>query len=149
MPTVDLDSSNFVSNVSRDGIVLVEFWAPWCGACRAFTPIFERVADKHPEHTFGKLDTEGSADIASKLGLQHVPALALYRDGILLFLESGSFEEARLEDILSQAEGLDMNAVRAEIEANRKAGEAGNENAEAAAATDPVTDGSDVSNRRP
>jgi len=125
MSAMELDSTNFVSTVSRKGIVLVECRAPWCGACKAFTPVFEQVAAKHPEHMFAMLDTEKSADIAAKLGLQHVPALLLYRDGILLFMQAGSFAENRLEDILSQAEGLDMDAVRAEIEADRQAGQAG------------------------
>jgi thioredoxin 1 len=121
MPTVELTSSNFVSTVSRDGIVLVDCWATWCGGCKTFSPIFKRVAEKHPKHTFGTLDTEKAEDIVAKLGIKHVPALLLYRDGILLFMESGNFAESRLEDVISQAEGLDMNAVRAEIEAQRQA----------------------------
>jgi thioredoxin 1 len=121
MPTIELTSSNFVSTVSRDGIVLVDCWAAWCGGCKAFSPIFKKVAAKHPQHAFGTLDTQKAEEIVAKLGIQHIPALLLYRDGLLLFQESGNFDEAKLENVISQAERLDMDAVRAEIEAQRQA----------------------------
>jgi thioredoxin 1 len=119
MPTVELTSSNYVPTVSRRGIVLVDCWATWCAGCKKFGPIYKHVAEKHPQHTFATLDAQKAGDIVAKLGIKHVPALLLYRDGLLLFLESGTFEAARLEDVISQAEGLDMDAVRAEIEAQQ------------------------------
>lgn len=121
MPTVELSSSNFVETVSRKGIVLVECWATWCGGCKTFGPTFEKFAAAHPEYTFGTLDADKAADIVEKLGLQHVPAVLLYRDGLLLFQESGSFAAGRLKNILQQAERLDMDAIRAEIRANAEA----------------------------
>ena len=121
MPIVELTSANFVSTVSQEGIVLVDCWAAWCGGCKTFGPIYRRVAERHPRHTFGTLDTQKVEDIVAKLGIQHIPALLLYRDGLLLFQESGNFDEAKLENVISQAERLDMDAVRREIEAQRQA----------------------------
>jgi thioredoxin 1 len=117
MPVIELNESNFESTVSGPGIVMVDCWASWCAACRDFGPVFERVAARHPEHVFGKLDTEKEKVVTSKLALEHIPTLVLFRDGILLFLQPGYFEEDKLEDIVRQAESLDMDEVRAHIEA--------------------------------
>lgn len=116
---VELTSHNYRSVLSQNGIVLVECWASSCGACAKLGPIFAKVAEKHPQHTFGKLDTLAEDDLTSRLNIVHVPTLLLYRDGILLFEQAGNFDEARLEDIISQAESLDMDMVRADIERER------------------------------
>ena len=115
MAVIDLNSENFDSTVKSDGITLIDCWADWCKACKPFTPIFERVADKYSKHTFGKLDTKAEDKLVSNLGVQHIPTLLLYRDGVLLFQQPGYFEEDELENIISQAETLDMDVVRAEI----------------------------------
>ena len=86
-----------------------------------FKPIFEKAAERRPEHTFAKLDTMVEEKLTSTLGISHIPTLMLYREGVLLFKQEGNFDEARLEDIVAQAEALDMNAVRADIEAARAA----------------------------
>jgi thioredoxin 1 len=104
--------------VGRQGIVLVKCWAAPCGACRVLTPIFLKVAAKHPEHTFAALDTLTEEALSASLEIVHVPTLLLYRDGILLFHQAGNFSESRIDDIIAQAEALDMDVVRAEIDGN-------------------------------
>ena len=114
---VQLNQDNYRSILGRHGIVLVDCWASSCGACKELGPIYAKVAERKSEHTFAKLDTMSETELTSSLDIVHVPTLILYRDGILLFKQTGNFDEARLEDIIAQAEALDMDAVRAEIEA--------------------------------
>jgi len=118
---VDVNPDNYQETVSADGIVLVDCWAASCGACRQFGPVYAKVAARHSQHKFTKLDTISESDLAASLGVVHVPTMMLYRDGILLFKQAGNFDEERLEDIVSQAEALDMEAVRADIEASKAA----------------------------
>lgn len=120
MATVDLNSENFVSTAEKNGILLVDCWASWCDACKPFAPVFERVAAKHSQHTFGKIDTQLEKDLVSKLGIDHIPTLLLYRDGILVFRQPGYFSEEELDDVVRQAESLDMNEVRAHIATEEK-----------------------------
>lgn len=120
MAIVDLGSDNFNSTVSDEGITLIDCWAAWCGACADFDPVYRRAAGRHPEHTFGKLDTQSEKKLIKELGIEHVPSLLLYRDGILLFRQPGYYSEEQLEDILQQAESLDMNEVRAHIAAEQR-----------------------------
>ena len=116
-PALDeLNEQNCRSILSRSGVVLVDCWASSCGACKVLGPIYEKVAERHPQHTFAKLDTLGEVELTSTLEIEHVPTLMLYRDGILLFKQPGNFDEARLEDVIAQAEALDMDMVRADIE---------------------------------
>jgi thioredoxin 1 len=120
MAIIILQEGNFEDSVSGGGIVMVDCWASWCGACETFRPVYEKVAAKHPEITFGSLDTGAEKDLVSKLGIEHIPTLLLYRDGILLFQQPGYYEEGEMEDILQQAETLDMELVRSEIVADAK-----------------------------
>jgi thioredoxin 1 len=111
----ELTNDNFEQTVRQEGIVLVDCWAAWCGACGGFEETYETVAARHPKHTFAKLDVGRHGDLCSTLELSHVPSLLLYRDGILLFKESGSFDEATLTGVIEQAEKLDMEMVREEL----------------------------------
>jgi thioredoxin 1 len=116
---VKLTLGNHVEILTQRGIALVDCWASSCGACKVLGPIYAKVAEGHPEHTFTKLDTLNEDELTAMMGIVHVPTLILYRDGILLFKQAGNFDETRLEDIIAQAEALDMDVVRADIEAAR------------------------------
>ena len=122
---VDLNSENYRSILARPGIVLVDCWASSCGACKVLGPLYLKVAENYPQHTFAKLDTLAEEELTSNLEIVHVPTLMLYQDGILLFKQAGNFDEARLSDIIGQAEALDMDLVRAEMERERSGGETG------------------------
>lgn len=117
MNLLALTMNNFQETVSQPGVVMVDCWASWCGACTEFEPVFKRIAAEHPEHTFCKLDSQDQKELVSKLGIEHIPTLLLYRDGILLFQQPGYFDAGQMKDILEQAVTVDMDMVRAEIEA--------------------------------
>jgi len=96
----------------KDGIVLIDFWAAWCGPCRQFGPIFERVSEKHPDATFVKVDTEAEPELMARYGISSIPTLVVYRDGIPVFGQPGALPEPVLEDVLRQVRDLDMDEVR-------------------------------------
>ncbi len=123
MATVNLTMETFESTVLKDGIVLVDLWAAWCGPCRMFAPVFEAASEKRPEAVFAKVDTEAEQDLAGALGITSIPTLMIFRDGILLYNQAGALPAPALEDILGQVERLDMDAIRAEI-AQHEASEA-------------------------
>ena len=115
MATLTITSENFKATIDKQGIVLLDFWAEWCGPCRAFAPVFEKASEVHPDVTFGKIDTEAQQELAGAAQIQAIPTLMLYRDGVLLFRESGALPPAKLEELVTQAKGLDMEKVREEI----------------------------------
>jgi thioredoxin len=116
MTTVNLDFEMVKSAIeSKDGILLIDFWADWCGPCRAFAPIYERVAADHPDITFGKVDTQAQQMLAASFQIRSIPTLMAFRDGILIFNQAGLLPEPVLRDLVSQIEALDMDEVREEI----------------------------------
>ncbi len=121
--TVEITGNNFKEVVERDGIVLIDWWAPWCGPCRVFGPTYEKVAGKHPDITFGKVNTEAQPDLAGAFEIRSIPTLMILRDKVLLFSQPGALPEAALEDLIKQVRALDMEKVRADIAAQEKAAE--------------------------
>jgi thioredoxin 1 len=112
MATSTLTKDNFAETVTGDDIVLVDFWATWCGPCRAFAPIFEGVAERHSDITFGKVDTEDQQELAAAFGVMSIPTLMIFREGIAVFSQAGALPEAALESLITQVRALDMDEVR-------------------------------------
>ncbi|MEU5870266.1 MULTISPECIES: thioredoxin [Glycomyces] len=116
MATVELTKDNFEETVTGNGIVLVDWWADWCGPCKMFAPTFEASSEQHPDVVFGKIDTEDQQQLSAEAGIQSIPTLMAFRDGILLYSQPGALPPAALEEIIGKVKELDMDAVRAEIE---------------------------------
>jgi hypothetical protein len=119
MAILELSQDNFESTVSQEGIVIVDFWADWCGPCKRFAPVFEKAAEQHSDVTFAKVDTEEHQGLAAALQIMSIPTIMVFRDGILVFRESAALPQAALDDVLTQVKALDMEEVRRQIAENQ------------------------------
>lgn len=119
MAAIEITSENFESIIDNNPIVFLDFWATWCGPCKSFGPVFEAAAEAHPDIVFGKIDTDAQQELASVFGIRSVPTLAVIRERIMVFCESGALPASALEQIVDGARKLDMEQVRAEIAAQQ------------------------------
>ena len=115
MPVVELTKENFEKVVTSNGTVIVDYWAPWCGPCRGFAPVFEKVAEAHPDVVFAKVNTDEEQEIAAHFQIRSIPTLMVFRDQIIVFSQPGALPQGAFEQVVSKAKGLDMDEVRKQI----------------------------------
>jgi thioredoxin len=115
MAAIELTSENFTDTVGNGGIVLVDFWASWCGPCRMFAPVFENSAAQHPDIVFGKVDTEAQTELAQAFGISSIPTLMAIRDGVVLYAQPGALPAKALEQLIEQVRAVDMEDVRRKL----------------------------------
>ena len=122
MATVELNEDSFESTISDNDIVIVDFWAPWCGPCRSFAPTYESISENHEDIVFAKVNTEDEQGIAAAFQIRSIPTLMIFREKIILFSQPGAMPGAQLEDIIKQVRDLDMDEVRKDVEQQQQNG---------------------------
>jgi thioredoxin len=123
MATVELTKDNFEKVITDSPMVIVDFWAPWCGPCRGFAPIYEKAAEAHQDVVFGKVNTDAEQELAGAFGIRSIPTLMVFREKVVLFQQAGALPASALEQVLTQAKALDMAKVHQEIAAREQQGE--------------------------
>ena len=126
MATIELTKDNFEQTVNGNPIVIVDFWAPWCGPCRGFAPVFEKASEAHPDVVFAKVNSDEQQELAGAFNIRSIPTLMVFRDQIIVFAQPGALPQGAFEQVIERAKGLDMDDVRRQIgEKQAAAGGAG------------------------
>ena len=123
MATLELTSENFETTITNNSIVIIDFWAEWCGPCKRFAPVFEETSEAHPDVCFGKVNTEEQQELAAHFGIRSIPTLIVFREQIGIYSQPGALPPEGLNELLTEIKGLDMNNVRAEIAASENKSE--------------------------
>jgi len=119
---VELTKDNFEETITSNAFVIIDFWAPWCGPCRSFAPTYEKVSEAHPDVVFAKVNTEEEQELAMHFQVRSIPTLMIFRDSIIIFSQPGALPESAFRDLVAKAGELNMDEVRAQIEAEQKGG---------------------------
>jgi thioredoxin len=121
MATIELTKDNFDQTINGDKTVIIDFWAPWCGPCRGFAPVFEKASEAHPDVVFAKINSDEQQELAGAFNIRSIPTLMVFREKVILFQQAGALPGQALEQVLTQAKSLDMAKVHAEIAAQNAA----------------------------
>jgi len=120
MATLDLNKDNFEQTVLNNDLVILDFWAPWCGPCQGFAPVYEAISEKYPDVVFAKVNTEEEQELAGHFQIRSIPTLMVFREKIIIFSQPGALPGSALEEIIAKAKTLDMDQIRAEIAAEEQ-----------------------------
>ncbi|WML89896.1 thioredoxin [Thiothrix lacustris] len=120
MAVEEMTAQSFEETITENGIVIIDFWAPWCGPCRTFSPIFDKVSDNHTDIVFAKVNTEEEEELARHFQIRSIPTLMIFREQVILFAEAGMLSEPQLEQVIAKVRELDMDKVRADIAAQEQ-----------------------------
>jgi thioredoxin len=121
MATIEMTKDNFEQTVNGNPIVIIDFWAPWCGPCRGFAPVFEKASEAHPDIVFAKVNSDEQQELAGSFNIRSIPTLMVFREKVILFQQAGALPGQALEQVLTQAKSLDMAKVHAEVAAQNAA----------------------------
>lgn len=115
MATIELTKENLVNTVNENPFVIIDFWAPWCGPCQSFAPVYEQISEKYPDIVFAKVNTEEEQEIAAQFNIRSIPTLMIFRDQIIIYSEAGALPAQTFEQLIEQAKNLDMDEVRKQV----------------------------------